>query len=53
MRTLTGFEKIHYLLTLKAYEFNQAKKKPIGERVTYYKVQTDWINAEINEMLNA
>lgn len=50
MRKLTGFEKIHYLLSLKRYERERAKTKPIGKRVLYYKVQTEWINKELDDM---
>ena len=47
MKALIGEEKERYLLSLKKYEFEQAKKRPIGKRVSYYKTQTDWINEEL------
>ncbi|MCR5254624.1 MAG: hypothetical protein K6D96_01710 [Acetatifactor sp.] len=50
MKTLTGYEKIQYLIWLKKYEFEQAKKRPAGEKVRYYKIQTEWINEELKEL---
>lgn len=50
MKALTGQAKKDYLTTLKAYELERAKTKPIGKRVLYYKVQTEWINEMLREM---
>lgn len=50
MRALQGKEKIIYLRSLRRYEIEQAKKRKIGERVLYYKVQVEWINKELKEM---
>lgn len=53
MKALKGYEKINYLISLKRYEFERAQTKPIGKRVIYYKVQTEWINEELDAMFKA
>lgn len=50
MEKLVGNEAIAYLESLKAYEFKRAQKRPIGKRVLYYKVQTDWINEMLEDL---
>lgn len=47
---MTGYAKINYLITLKRYEFNRAMRLPVGQRVAYYKAQTEWIEQEIRAM---
>ena len=49
MTALHGEEAIIYLESLKRYEFKAACKRPIGQRVTYYKIQTEWINEMLQE----
>ena len=49
MKALHGKQAINYLLSLKEYEKKQAMKKPIGQRVRYYLIQTDWIMEMLKE----
>ena len=49
MKALHGKQAINYLLSLKEYEKKQAMKKPIGQRVRYYLIQTDWIMELLKE----
>ena len=49
MTALHGEEAIIYLESLKRYEFKAACKRPIGQRVTYYKIQAEWINEMLQE----
>lgn len=50
MKALHGAEALVYLESLKKYEIGQANKKRPGERVSYYKVQVEWINDEIKKI---
>ena len=52
MKALHGKQAINYLLSLKEYEKKQAMKKPIGQRVKYYRIQTDWIMEMLKEEYN-
>lgn len=49
MKALKGREAIIYLLSLKDYEFKQAQKRPVGQRVKYYLIQTDWITEMLKD----
>lgn len=52
MTELKNREAIIYLLSLKEYEFQKALKKPIGQRVKYYLIQTDWITEMLKDEYN-
>jgi hypothetical protein len=52
MKALTGRDKIKYLLSLRRYELESAKPRPIGKRVSYYKAQIPWIDEELREEYN-
>ncbi|MBR6848784.1 MAG: hypothetical protein IKM88_00915 [Lachnospiraceae bacterium] len=43
-------ETITYLQSLKKYEFERAKSKRAGERVKYYRIQTDWIKKDLAQL---
>lgn len=51
MRTLHGREAVYYLASLKRDEFQTACRFPIGQRVNYYTIQTDWIREDLNNAI--